>query len=282
MADALNLSATAHEENLSLRSLTRATLSSLQTIRTRLLDDADLRAPTIVFAPHQDDETLGCGGTLVRKCAMGSPVSVVFMTDGSASHPQFMAAEKLAATRAGEALAATLTLGVAERQVRFLGAPDGALRDQGRTVIPALIDILTERRPAQVFIPYARDRLPDHVATHDFVVTAIRRAGLSVTIFEYPVWFWNHWPWMRQSTGTTTERLRHFARESLAGLMDFNTRVCVRDVLEKKIAALNCHKTQMTRFDASEQWLTLNDVAGGDFIRCLLGDREIFHRWQIR
>ena len=39
----------------------------------------------LVVAPHQDDETLGCGGLIARKRYEGLPVHVVFITDGSAT-----------------------------------------------------------------------------------------------------------------------------------------------------------------------------------------------------
>ena len=35
----------------------------------------------LVFAPHPDDETIGCGGSLVHALA-GDPVKVVILTDG--------------------------------------------------------------------------------------------------------------------------------------------------------------------------------------------------------
>ncbi len=33
---------------------------------------------TMIFAPHQDDETLGCGGLIALKLQLGIPVKVVF------------------------------------------------------------------------------------------------------------------------------------------------------------------------------------------------------------
>ena len=36
----------------------------------------------LVFAAHQDDETIGCGGTIRKWSSNGSIVDVVFMTDG--------------------------------------------------------------------------------------------------------------------------------------------------------------------------------------------------------
>lgn len=286
------MASTAHENDPKLRARVRGALSSLQKIRSKTVDEADLLAPAIVFAPHQDDETLGCGGTLIRKSAAGAPISVVFMTDGSGSHSQRMGAGELAQARAGEALNATRTLGIAADDVKFLGVPDGALTSQAETLMPALLDILAERRPEQVFVPYARDRLADHVATHDLVVAALRTASRStsppasppakpVTVFEYPVWFWNHWPWMQAPGAGVAGSTLRFVRESLALLMDLNTRVAIGDVLETKIAALECHRTQMTHFDGTDEWLTLYDVADGDFLRCLLRDVELFHRWSL-
>ena len=36
----------------------------------------------MVLAPHMDDETIGCGGTLARHVRAGASVTVVFLTDG--------------------------------------------------------------------------------------------------------------------------------------------------------------------------------------------------------
>jgi len=66
--------------------------------RARLMDAAALRRPALIVAPHQDDETLGCGGTIALKRRAGAEVCIVFLTDGSRSHPA-MEREKLARIR---------------------------------------------------------------------------------------------------------------------------------------------------------------------------------------
>ena len=84
----------------------------------RELDNEDLGRSTIVFSPHPDDETLGCGGTIAMKIKKGYNVSIVFMTDGRnallekfdiRSNPS---PQKLKGIRKEEAKQATKILGV--------------------------------------------------------------------------------------------------------------------------------------------------------------------------
>jgi LmbE family N-acetylglucosaminyl deacetylase len=38
----------------------------------------------LIYAPHQDDETLGLGGTLLRSAQRGKQIKIVYVTDGAA------------------------------------------------------------------------------------------------------------------------------------------------------------------------------------------------------
>src|SRR3954452_23126054 len=78
-------------------------------------------ASCIVFAPHPDDETLGCGATIHRKREVGTSVHVVIASDGRRSQePDVIAPEELVRIRAREALDACTTLGVAAEHVHQL------------------------------------------------------------------------------------------------------------------------------------------------------------------
>jgi hypothetical protein len=70
------------------RGLYRAALGKRRNVR----DDLSLRRSAVVFAPHPDDETLGCGGTIVRKIRAGARVRLVVMTDGGSSHRELLPA----------------------------------------------------------------------------------------------------------------------------------------------------------------------------------------------
>jgi LmbE family N-acetylglucosaminyl deacetylase len=101
-------------------------------------------ARVMVFAPHPDDETLGVGGLIARLVHRGVPVRVVFMTNGDGfpraleegldvARPVDTDFVALGRLRQREALAALRALGVPRREVRFLGFPDGGLKELWRT-----------------------------------------------------------------------------------------------------------------------------------------------------
>ncbi len=103
----------------------------------------------LVVSPHCDDETLGAGGAIAAARKIGAQVQVVFMTNGDGSRSTQLVYETRALSRAGstpstgdsdnlfqniaamrrrEAIAACKALGVAEKDVIFLGYPDGGTR----------------------------------------------------------------------------------------------------------------------------------------------------------
>ena len=160
-----------------LRERVRDRLEARVLARSRPLDVERWAGPSIVFAPHPDDEVLGCGGTILRLRDAGAPVRIVFMTDGATSHARFMAADALRERREAEALAAAASLGVEASQVRFLRHPDGRLATHRDAALEAVREELGSARPARIFAPHARDQLGDHEATH----AAVRAGALTST-----------------------------------------------------------------------------------------------------
>ena len=81
----------------------------------------------LVIAPHPDDETIGCGGTLCLHQQRGDRVAVVFLTSGELGLKQLPRA-KAWAVRETEGRAAAKILGLARAE--FLRQPDWMLADQ--------------------------------------------------------------------------------------------------------------------------------------------------------
>lgn len=249
------------------------------------LDKHYLSKSAIIFAPHQDDETLGCGGTIIRKKQAGANLQIVFMTDGSKSHAHLMPETKLKSIRANEAIAAARVLGVDKDDVLFLEFKDGTLTQNRDKASEKVKEIILRYRPEEIFVPYYRDGVPDHDATNKIVISALKICGVNATIYEYPIWFWRQWPWT--SLGNSRQEILTGLKKSLnSGLglsltKNFRCSVEIKEVLALKRAALEQHKSQMTQLIPNSNWLTLADVSDGEFLACFFQDYEFFRQYTI-
>ena len=112
----------------------------------------------LVVAPHQDDATLGCGGLILCKRLEGSPVDILYVTDGGASHPLHptLTPGALSRQRQSEALSAAGTLRAERGRTHFLGARDGTLDRLDGPETDALVgrisQILVRTHPDEIFL----------------------------------------------------------------------------------------------------------------------------------
>jgi LmbE family N-acetylglucosaminyl deacetylase len=146
--------------------------------------------PVIVLAPHPDDETFGCGGTIAMLTQSGVPVDVAFMTRGEqgteASAAQSLEeSRRVAELRAREALAACNILGV--RQVGFLDGNDTRLRDQPE-LTSSIVNLLQNAEYHRVFCPWQHDSHDDHRATFALLKSAVATLNREQSFWLYEVW----------------------------------------------------------------------------------------------
>lgn len=89
----------------------------------------------IIFAPHPDDEILGCGGLIQKVIKKKGEVYIVYLTNGDHNQLPYRIYEKkiilnpsdyikLGEIRKKESIKATKILGVSENNLIFLGYPD--------------------------------------------------------------------------------------------------------------------------------------------------------------
>lgn len=247
-------------------------------------DTENLSKSALVVAPHPDDETLGCGGTLVKKIRAGANVHVVVMSDGTNSHPGLLPRQQLKAIRQEEVVAACEILGVAEENVIFLDFRDGQLFQAKERAIDKMAALLDALAPDEIFVPYRHDRHPDHIATTQITYAAQKKIGEPpIDFYEYPIWLWRHWPWV--SIYSAKWRLsRSIVRDSLYlrfGLHmrdTFRRGVYIDDVLAIKRRALAQHRSQVTQFFTDRAWPNLQDISDGEWVDCFFQQYEIFHR----
>jgi N-acetylglucosamine malate deacetylase 1 len=215
-------------------------------LRNKLQEQGVLLKPspnrTMVFAPHADDETLGCGGFIALKHDLKAQVEVVILTDGSACFGSLppAAANALVERREREAERAVAMLGVPKNQLHFLRQPDGRLsslveRDRN-ALLTQLIELLERYSPQEILVPHRLDNTPDHETTFALVHSALKATSLRPLVLQYPIWrFWSgplldaRVPSTVDAEGVDAERLY---------------RLEISQVLEKKRKAFSCYASQ--------------------------------------
>lgn len=126
----------------------------------------------LCLAPHCDDETLGCGGTLARFVNEGHDVTVAVVTGpGEGKHPVFPP-EAWDRVRA-EARVAMDVLGV--RNLVFDNLPAALVADLPRHEVNRVIHAVIERaKPDVLFVPHPFDLHKDHREVFDAASVAWR------------------------------------------------------------------------------------------------------------
>jgi LmbE family N-acetylglucosaminyl deacetylase len=147
----------------------------------------------IVFAPHPDDETFGCGGTIAIKIRNGYEVIIVIMTDGKYAFVKMLGIDtnptpdKLKEIRKVEVKKAAKILGVQEESLFFLDFEDGTLKENEEEAVKKVTKILRNHTPVEVYYPYEKDSHPDHVATNRIVRKSIKKLGLHTIQYKYSI-----------------------------------------------------------------------------------------------
>ena len=178
-------SGTWHRSDL-IRDLPHSVLSPPETVKAW--------GQTLVVAPHPDDESLGCGGAIALLCRFDLPPTVLFISDGTGSHPQSKRypALELRALREAESREALARLGTSS--AIYMRLKDGAVPRQGADgfaeAVAGCALQLSSLRPETVLLPWRRDPHPDHRATSEIVRAAVSGLDVRPRLLEYPIWAW--------------------------------------------------------------------------------------------
>jgi LmbE family N-acetylglucosaminyl deacetylase len=188
----------------------------------------------LVVAAHPDDEILGCGATAARLVQEGCDVSFAILGEGITSRHQERGAadEKHLSLLQEHAQAAGRVIGV--REVFLHKLPDNRLDTVPLLEVVKLVEDLVARlEPQVVYTHHAGDLNVDHGVIHRAVLTATRPVAgqpvREVYAFEVP---------------SSTE----WAFQQLEPVFRPNVFVDVTHMLEKKISAMSCYRTETRQF----------------------------------
>lgn len=250
----------------------------------RPLDKPSGKERVLVLAPHQDDETLGCGGRIIQLKKAGAEVTVIYTTDGRLANCQFMKSEEVVETRKAEAIAACEVLGVPKEAVVFLGFPDASLSTQIDLAAKELISVIQQCRPTEVYFPFVDDFHSDHEATNQAAMKALESYHQPYSTFEYLVWGIYHLPWVTLPYGRDQKKL--VIKNSLKALFGWKVKRAYKHAVyteiseekDQKWKALMKHRSQVSRLVDNDQWQILDDVAKGSWIKQFQGNHEIYRK----
>ena len=144
-----------------------------------------IASKVLVIAPHPDDETLGCGGSLIQHIERGEMVKVLFLTDGSGG--DFLNKHdpnSYVAMREEEAIEACSILGI--QDYKFMRIKDRALGSS----LSHIQEIKEEIRlfdPSMIYVTSPLELNPDHRSAADLIWQAINELRCSVKLAFYEV-----------------------------------------------------------------------------------------------
>jgi len=217
--------------------------------------NATARRSCLVLAPHPDDETLGCGVTIMRKVEAGTPVQVVVVTDGSTYPPHKTAAQNIA-TRDAELRAACSVLGLDDRSIVHLSFPETQLHLAGDALVDAVSDLVKSACPDDVLVTSEADPHSDHAALGEATRRAL--AGTGVRLCVYPIWQWERpRSWIRTLQGSSRPE-----------------RIGTAGYLERKQQAVAAYVSQLSAAAGGELIGDYGLTPG--FIAHFMGSHEIF------
>ena len=127
----------------------------------------------LVIAPHQDDESIGCGGTLIKHTKAGGRLEIAFCTSGG---------EK----RMYEAKDAAKLLG--SRINHFLQFETRSLYKNTNQLAERFTELFNRVKPEIVFLPFMIDNHQDHVAISRAFVKAYKNRTINCLIYAYSIW----------------------------------------------------------------------------------------------
>lgn len=181
-------------------------------------------AKYLIFAPHNDDEVLGAGGTIYKLTQAGNDVIVCEATTGTNRER----ADRIKK----EALRSHEILGV--KDTIFLDLPLVRLNMMPKDEInAAFARVVKEVRPDAVYIPHSGDMHIDHRVVADAAMVASRPVDA---------------PFVKAIMAYETLSESEWNIPSVSNVFIPNAYVDISDSLEVKLEAMACFESQLRDF----------------------------------
>lgn len=192
-----------------------------------------MKKTVLVLAPHNDDETLGCGATIAKHVDMGDDVYIATLTSIEEGHPVMTPNKPIIRSETIEAMG---ILGVPKENIIFKDLPNVLLNDiPMHTVNKVVHDVIESVQPDVLYVPFMYDLHKDHREVLYAAQVAARTCtptGRKIKeIYMYETLSETHW------------NVDHTEGGFLPNV--FNN---IEDHIEKKVEAVQAYKSQLKTY----------------------------------
>lgn len=224
-----------------------------------------MKSKILIVAPHPDDETLGCGGTLLHHIASGNEVHWLIVTNIQC---KFGFTELQVNQRQAEIKQVSEAYGFAG--VHQLLFPPAQLDSIPRVeIISAIGHIMQKVKPEIVYLPYRGDVHTDHNIVFDAVVSTTK---------------WFRYPFVRRVLCYETISETDFGLNPETRGFIPNSFVDITKYIDRKIEIANIYQTEMGNFPFPRSTEALQSLAKirGVACGCLAAESFILLREIVR
>lgn len=138
----------------------------------------------IVFSPHADDESIGCGGTIMRLAEAGEEVTWVLFTDPK---EEFGYTKRFVDERQKQHKFVIRELGI-KNLINFAYEPSSLGDIPMASLVAQVRQVLKNIEPYKVFLPFRHDAHSDHKVVFDCALAACKpfrnRSIQEINIYE--------------------------------------------------------------------------------------------------
>jgi N-acetylglucosamine malate deacetylase 1 len=188
-----------------------------------------MKKQIVIVAPHPDDETLGCGGTILRHKQAGEDIHWLVVT---AMTPEQGFSRERIAEREAEIASAALRYGFAS--VKLLGFPTTRLDTLPMGDLIAAVSAMFQTvAPEIIYLPFAGDVHSDHAIVSDAVVSCTK---------------WFRYPSIKRILAYETLSETEFGISPVAPGFRPNVFVDIHPYLNEKIEILKIFSSELGEF----------------------------------
>lgn len=173
----------------------------------------------LFIGAHPDDIEIGCGGTMIKHIKNGDNTFALIVTDGEQGLKEF----KKTHVRLDETIIALESSGIKNSNLIFLHLSDTSLWNERHSLLDSLEKTFEKYSIDRVYTHTDKSYHQDHITVNEETIRSLRNDG-KIDILAY------------ETNGSTKPSFipSYF--------------VDIGDVLQRKIDALNHHKSQSNKF----------------------------------